>query len=494
LSLDDSTIRKDEAINVIANGGPLARLSPDGTRIGRKPKNFASRSILSESINKLRDHECIFITGRRFSGKTLFLFQIIDAMKHYGASFYASTDIFQPSVKKFIGETENSLFVFDSNYLNSQSLDEILFSKLKPSSKLIICSSSGDAEIFRFRLEARNIKFHEIKLASHLDKDESEDLNRGLTTEGLPVYKMPETLLSFAFRCYEEYKPRLKRSTLFGDFFDERSFAVMILVAAFNKAESSQIECFGKFFDEKKFIQENDRVFEVESTSINGRYVLVCNSPAWLISTVGKFIHQDDHAIDLISYIIKSLAEKGFLTTSRNLISFDKLNELGGGNNVHEFIRGVYKSIYPIYNQELHYWLQRAKCELISGKSIEDLRSGMDYASKVRLDSKNEKNQTYFSATLVMAQLYGKAYRIEKNSEHLLGFLDHSLESIRNYTNNIRHMDKMATSYLKTNSDLKFALDALSNASSIELLTRRDDINELNNFFDLRSKSRSKIK
>ena len=485
ISIDDSVVKNDDAISLIANGGPLLVTESNGHRIARKPENFATRTTLTLALAKLREHECLLLTGRRFSGKTLFLYQLMDSLKQYGSNYYASTDVYYPGVRRLVAGSENTVFIFDSNYLNSQSLDEILAAQLHSTSRLIMCASGGDAEIFRFKLEAKNVKFSEIKLSSILDDDEAAALNTGLTSQGLPNYIKPETLLSFAFRYYDEFKAKLKRSKIFDRDIDETFFSVMVLIAAFGKAEGSQLECLHRYFDSADFVSQNDKIFEIEKVAAGSDYVITCNSSAWLITTLGKHIAREKDSVARVSRIIKMLSKDGFHVAARNLISFDKLNELGGSNNVESFIRGVYVEIQDTYSHEQHYWLQRAKCELISGRTLEDFESGMRYASKVRLDCGAERNQTYFSATLVMAQLCVRSYKFSQDKIYLLRLLDYFLESAKNYHNNKRHMDKAIAPYFSHHSDLRAALVALFNGSGMEFLARRKDIDELHNFLEL---------
>ncbi|WP_028227245.1 AVAST type 5 anti-phage protein Avs5 [Paraburkholderia ferrariae] len=485
ISIDDAVVKNSDAITLIANGGPLLVTESNGHRVARKPKNFANRTALAAALAQLRTHECLLVTGRRFSGKSIFLYQLMDSLKQYGSNYYASTDIYYPGVRRLVAGSENTVFFFDSNYLNSQSLEEILTAQLPSTSRLIMCASGGDAEIFRFKLEGKNVKFSEIKLPSVLDDDETAELNAGLTAQGLPNYIKPETLLSFAFRYYNEFKTKLKRSEIFYKNIDGAFLSVLVLIAAFGKAEGAQMECLHGYFDSTAFVSQNEKIFEKECASGSTDYVITCNSSAWLITTLGKYIAREKESVVRVSRIIKALSKDGFHVAARNLISFDKLNELGGTNNVDSFIRGVYVEIQDTYSHEQHYWLQRAKCELISGRSLEDFESGMRYASKVRLDCGEERNQTYFSATLVMAQLCVRSYKFSTDKIYLLHMLDYFLESAKNYHNNKRHMDKAIAPYFSHHSDLHAALIALFNGSGLEFLARRNDIDELRSFLEL---------
>lgn len=380
------------------------------------------------------------------------------------------------------------MFAFDSNCLDSQALNEVLRAKISPSSRLILCASSGDAESVRFKLIDKGIKYAEIRLSNILDGIESKSFNRNLGQAGLPLYRDKEYLLTYAYRCYEEYKYNLPASALFSKSFSQEVYLVLILIAAFGKAELKHISCVLAHFDVEDFIQKHQRVFEIEFTAGNDR-VLICNAPAWLIKTVRSFVDSDKNAYQYVSRVIISLEENGFSSLARDLIRFDKLNEISGGRSSRLFIKKLYAEIAQTYSEESHYWLQRSKAELISAQTGEEIEEGIRYARKVRLDNAETKNKTYYSGTLVLAQLLARGFNITGDQKYLISFIDPCIESIENYHNNRRHIDEMAAV-----RDVRKAIHHLFEKPIMEFLPRKEQLQRLFAFFNIREPKHGRAK
>ena len=475
IRLMDDELKRDNAIAVIANGGPLYDIQND-IRVGYPSVTFPLRSKLKEAEILLRDNELILVTGRRFSGKTLFLFQLIIRMNEYGAKYFGSTEQFNPLIKKQITELENHIFVFDSNYLDSESLTEVLHARPQRSSRIIICASLGDAERVRFRLTNKGYTLKEVKLSSALDARETQVFNDQLGMQGLPLYKEKENLLNFAFRYYEEYKTDLPESILFTKKFKQEIYPVLILLAAFGKATKHQISCMLESFDVSSFVKKNDRIFEVEEVS--GKLTLVCSASAWILKEISSFIENNSAAHSTFIYVIKSLHENGYTTLAKDLVRIDKINEISGGIRSRVFIKRIYEGIYQIYSNESHYWLQRAKADLLTARRISEVDDGIKHARKVRADHDHSKNQTYFSATLVLAQLYAKGYSISQLETYAMNFIAPCVESIRNYGDNKRHLDDFRIVH-----DVKKVVEFLVETKNLEILTKKLEVQEVLKFF-----------
>lgn len=487
ITFNEDVLERNEATLLLSNGGPIYTMAGQ-KRIARASSTFATRTAIDKARMKIRSNECLLISGRRFSGKTLFLFQIMLSLQEYSAKFFSSSDSYNPIIKRQIETLENHLFVFDANYLDSEALDEVLGAKMLPSSRIILCASLGDVERIRPKLSDRGVGFEEIGISNILDKSESLYFNDRLAKAGLPVINSGEYLIDYAFRCHEEYKAIIPKSTLFKHGFKRETYSLLTLLAAFGKAKQSHIDCLFDNFDIDGFVKANDRVFEIE-TSATGERVLICGASAWLIKIMQDFVKNTKDAYEVVSNLIKSLEGNGFSSIARELVRIDKINEISGGYKSRVFIKKIYENIADVYFSDSHYWLQRAKADLISSNTLREVEDGIGHARKVRLDNSRQKNQTYYSATLVLAQLYAKAYKISYREEFLKNFISPCVESIENYQNNERHINE-----LDRVDDFSKVIRILRDNPPKILLPEIGDLRMIVSFFESRSGKRKRRK
>lgn len=480
ITFNEDVLERNEATLLLSNGGPIYTMI-NQKRIARASSTFATRTAIDDARSKIRRNECLLISGRRFSGKTLFLFQIMLALQEYSAKFFSSSDSYSPMIRCQMETLENHLFVFDANYLDSEALNEVLRAEMPHSSKIIICTGLGDIERIRPKLIERDIAFEEIRLSDILDEPENSYFNDQLAKAGLPVIGNGERLINYAFRCHEEYKTDARKSDLFDRHFKKETYSLLTMLAAFGKAKQSHINCLFDGFDIEDFVKNNDRIFEME-TSDTGERVLVCGASAWLIKIMNDFVKETHDAYSVVSNLIRSLEEGGFSTMAQELIRIDKINEISGGYKSRVFIKKIYESIVDIYFSKSHYWLQRAKADLLSSNTLMDVEDGIGHARKVRLDNSRWKNQTYYSATLVLAQLYAKAYKISNQDEFLRQFISPCIESIGDYQNNRKHIDEFGGV-----NDVLNVIMKLKNDPPKILLPEKDNLKIIVSFFEGRS-------
>lgn len=485
LNVDDSALSSSKAIEIISNGGPLSTIE-ENNRHAICPPTFPERKVVRDIIRNIRSNEVILIIGRRFSGKTMLVFQALNSILDYGSSYFSSTENFSPEVIDLLIKRKNHIFAFDSNYLNAQALDSIPFSKIDTSNRLIICTGLGDVDLLRMKLENKKSRYFEVYCDYRLDNSEAERFNEELSNLGLPNYQNKDALLNFSYKYFREYESKLKTSELFKKTFNNNEIKILILIAALGKADCHQVRVVCRNFDIKSFIATNDRLLEIISNQgPPSSEVIVCNSTSWLIREVQAYFNKPEVA-KTIAEIISALSDDGYKGTAENLISFDKLNEIsGGGKSFHKFIREIYTLVHSNFKDDTHYWIQRAKCELIAGHTEQDFENGKQWTSKVRVETEHLRNKTYYSATLVKAQLHARAYSINKEPFELFSFFENMHESAQNYQNNKTHIDRLLNN---AKPDILYSINALETVTDPIFLPHRIDIAALVNLFRTENK------
>lgn len=475
---------KDRAgiIEYIAQGGPVVVHNKE-KKFARIPSTVNKRGIISENRQSIARNKFTIIRGRRFSGKTTLLTEILAELNEFHCYFFASTEIYSQQVRETILSASGAIFIFDSNFLNLEAFKEVIKSSERNQSKLIFCFDNSDFELYRHHLVTRKINFHEIITSNKLTTQDAGIYSKSLNELGLPIYNSSETLLDFAYRVYDEYKGELPVSKYFQRSNSEELLKVSILVAGFEKATSGQMLAVMPEFSPEEFTKRHPVLFEVEFVSGEPGKAIVCNSKPWLFNFLR--IAAKDVGAKLaisVSELVSSLLQCGYKDTANTLIRFDKLNEILASQNEHgaaRLIRQIYKQLSTVCGTIPHYWLQMAKCELMAGKSNSEVTDGIFYARKVRADEKERKGFTYYSATLILAQLLCRKYSLTKDTSLFPEVLDTLNESFDNYSNNQTHLEKLKLQYKRNNSSINETLTALKGQGNGFALEQKHNIAKL---------------
>lgn len=478
LEIEINPTAKSDIIQYIAKGGPIFH-STSGKRVASLPEITIARELISKNRSKISSNAYTAIVGRRFSGKTTSLLEVFREFTEYNTYFLPSSETYSPQLKSLIEKNEHSMFVFDTNSISHEDFKEILKLKTSHTNRLVFSFSKSDFEQYRPSLDRGRVKFHTITLMPSLSSDESADYTSRLNTLGLPNYKLGESLLDFSYRIYGEYKSQIKSSKLFDRQLNEELFNICLLTAAFDKATSKQLTSIDSEFDVSRFTAKYEIIFESEHLSGGGGEVVVCNSRPWLFAILKNASRANarsvvDYTVRLVSTLLKS----GHQETANTLIRFDKLNEIFSSGAA-TLIREIYSNLHGDYNKIPHYWLQMAKCELMAGKSGDELDHGIHCCRKIRIDDNDKKTNTYYSATLILGQLLCKKYERTQDSELFPDMLSLFIESFENYLNNKSHLDKIRRHYKSNKHSIRMALDALFRHSNQFTLLNKDAIKTL---------------
>jgi len=478
LEIEINPTIKSDIVQYIAKGGPIFH-SVSGKRVALLPEITIARELIEKNRSKISSNRYTAIVGRRFSGKTTALLEVFREFTEYNTYFLSSSETYSPKLKSLIEKNEHSMFIFDTNSIGHEDFKEILKLRTSHTNRLVFSFSKSDFEQYRPSLDRGNVRFHTIKLAPGLSTNEAAGYTERLNNLGLPNYNLGESLLDFSYRIYEEYKSQIKSSKLFDRHLNEELFNICLLTAAFDKATSNQLTSIDPGFDVSHFTAKYEIIFESEHLSGGGGEIIVCNSKPWLFTILKNASRTSAKSVvDYTARLVSTLLKSGHQETANSLIRFDKLNEIFSSGAA-KLIREIYSNLHGDYNKIPHYWLQMAKCELMAGKSSDELDHGIHCCRKIRIDDNGKKTNTYYSATLILGQLLCKKYERTQNSEIFPDMLLVFMESFENYLNNKSHLDKIKSHYRSNKHSIRMALDALFSHSNHFTLLNKDTIKTL---------------
>lgn len=484
-----------DAINTIehiANGGPHHKTTTESNisyEILLRPGYVIERDAEREILNNIYSSKIIAITGRRFSGKTTTLIHLYEKIKQYQTYIFSSHHPFNPNLTRLIRTVSNSLFMFDTNYIPRSMMRDVVREISRSKNKAIFVFNNHDKDSLLEVMSDDEINCVQFDMKSRLSAEEMDKLNVNMNTVGIQRIEEGMTILTFAYNTHEVYKSSSKSSSLF-DFKtpDSSTYKALILTELESKLDLDITnKCLGKYFNTDQFIKSNPLLFDLEWHS--GIRHIVCNSTQIALRILSKFSKENiTSSAKIISELAVSLKEGGYIDTADKLISFDFLNSTfsweSSGNA--RLIKLIYEQLSSAFGQKNHYWLQRAKCELRSSNKLADIDNGIIWAKKVRSENALMKNKTYYSATLTMAQLYGKKVVLlsklsqDINRDILNGVIDYYSESISNYMNNKGHIDDISKKFREGRSEISKSFEILrKNPISLE---RVADINAVTTF------------
>lgn len=471
-----------DILKYIANGGPIVRNNGDELE-ANIPTCLVPRTALSSARRQLAANSISIITGRRFTGKTNLLLQIYSELKEFNVYFFPSTNTYNKAAELALLQSRDTIFLFDSNSITHNNLWDILGLAIHSSNKLIIAVAKSDLENFKNIFDRRNQEYYEFSLPHGLTAQETTAYNINLNTLGLPIMNKGESLLDFSYRVHSEFKGEIGFSTIFEKTLDEYALKIGLLCAAFEKATSSQVYAINEYLEPSDFVKKYEILFDLERDRTDSGYLIFSNSKSWLINNIRDIAKESPQRIvQLAVELVKSLYHNGLKDTANVIIRFDKLNDIFARDQygAATIIRSIYNGLSDTYGDNSHYWLQMAKCELMAGKTTKDVDNGIRYAKKVRLDNAERKGETYYSATLILAQLYGRKFDMTQERPMLPEMLEHYLESFDNQSNNLSYIAKIIKKYRRGGDNVIYrSLSALFNSTGEIGLTNRDRINKL---------------
>lgn len=420
----------------------------------------------SDLINELNlvDAKINVIAGRRFVGKTMLAYNILEHYQKYQRYFIAGQESIDLQTIHELLELKNALIIFDSDSIDDKSFMEILMS-FKAENKNIVCifvNSYDDVlNMISYHIEDINKPLNH-NLVGTLSLSDIKKINKKLDDIGITQFDEKHNILDNTLRIANVYgKKIISNYTIVS----KEELEIIIWTLVQNKMYYEEIVSLGlgqKYNDVVKkfspFLQEEKcKKSELRKHS---RSKIICNGKLGLLQILNNYAypqdsemgnavakHRHNNICDSIYQILYSF-QKVDKDAVKKFIMFDTLNDIFSrkysqqsidyivtdgdrGRNAHG-AAGLIQSIYNDSNiqrlkaSDPNYWLQRAKSIYITFRQEQDIEKvyeGIKWAIKAEQDSQIKVQQgekqyyrTMSNATIQIAIMYGRVTRFNNYS------------------------------------------------------------------------------
>lgn len=383
------------------------------------------RNCLEKIESYLDTENCIILKGRRFSGKTSLIADLLEHQKKYTQYFFpSSSNTDEETIRKLLIKGKNCLFVFDSNSLSESSYRLIANCKellSKNDNKIIVAVNSNDNYI------VESLKGIILEIPNRFYGDELKQNKEKADTYGLIKRYNKNTNMDYLQNINERQRIPIFDLNEYSMNYSFNEQVILLLLAALDKVYLGDILALGISLNEVDVLKKNLPLLieevDVEKTekTTHSATKLVHNSKAVLIYLLNRLSH--DEIITCIRYIVEAFKDdKQRNRIAVDVILFDTLNQLfGGKSGAGTLIYKVYESLEDLLNGSLHYWLQRAKCIYhIYPDKRERLKKAYNYAKKVYFDGGYAiKPKAALTSALISCMLYKNEYDIGEKQYYI---------------------------------------------------------------------------
>lgn len=352
-----------------------------------------ARTAVHEIIQELFNHSYVLLKGRRFSGKTYVLCSVAEHYRTKDIFYFPSTSFIDEDVLQTIFDSQSdSLFLFDSNSISPDEYALLL--KYAPELKkrnnlMVIAANTSDNHLISL------LECNAVELFNNWDDNEISLSSKAFDSFGLIRRKKHQTNIDYLYSLTENQNvqiPFIRDPNLQ---FTANDLTVLIALAALDKLYFSDIVALGVSRVEiDNLCKKIAPVIELIPTSHDevtrhSTSKLVHNSKIALIDLITHF-----RSKDITTSIVTIVKHYRPDYTRRRLyievILFDTINQLFSRHvDSKSLVPSIYSALRPYLQDDMHYWLQRAKSIYRTKNSPESLETAYQYAKKAYLDGNN---------------------------------------------------------------------------------------------------------
>ena len=352
------------------------------------------KTVTSKITEELNKNDSLIIMGRRFSGKTSLVAKICSTMTQYKTLYFPSSSFVDPDIiGMLLKSSQSTLFIFDSNSLSWQTYQLVKNSSSllhESQNKVVVVINSADNAI------ASQLDTTPVELDAKFNITELRAFNKKANLLALINRRPQETNLD-----YIEHVQKTQGLALWQNAPDIRELEIfelelLYMLCALDKVYYTDAIAIGITWHQigifqTKFngIVESVQVDKAESRT-HSSLKLVHNSKSILMHILQNYVlgHKDDFITSVKAIVKRIYKDRQRHRLAVDLILFDTLNQVFGNiNGIYSITASLYKSLEDELADDMHYWLQRAKCIYrLSRKSKRDLEDAYKYAQKAYQD------------------------------------------------------------------------------------------------------------
>jgi hypothetical protein len=433
----------------------LADIKKDNRKL---PYYYVEREIL-DTLH-LSTEKINVITGRRFSGKTMLAYNILNHFQNYQRYFVIGQESIDMQTIDKLMELKRALIVFDSDCIDDKSFVEIINSFNAANQNIVCVFINSYDDVFNmlsYQVGVINQPIDHI-LVGLMSSLDIEKINKRLDDIGLSWFDENENILDNTLRIANVYKENIVSDYSISD---KNELIIIIWLLVQNKMYYEEIVSLGLSRQYKEIVRKFMPFLQEEKCKRSemrkhSATKIVCNGKLGLLQILNSFVYPQENRMgnavlkqrhqdvcDSIYHIIHSFCRMDE-DIVKKFTMFDTLNDVFSRKYSWESIDYIASSgdsgkntsgasglIQMIFSDENikklkasdpNYWLQRAKSIYITYRKktdLETLREGVDCALKAEQDSmikvqqgKKQYYRTMSNAIIQIAMLLGRVAKL----------------------------------------------------------------------------------
>lgn len=364
------------------------------------PSFFINREVTQKFSAEFNNFYLLAVYGHRISGKTYFLYSLINTLKDRDVYFIPSNINLDFSTLKTLIHKKRVVLLFDTNTLDDRQVRFIIdhIYKLRENdSRVVVTVNSSDKEVINIlsSVDKRELLIDEIK--NKFNTSEIRKVNEGFSLLGVPNFDVNKSLLDNIITV-EDVLPQ-KQFALQKRAISQPSkelLVVLIIMAVKETLPSMDLVRFDLAKEIGHIYQELEPLIQYEYTALfekseHSGSKLVPNAKYWILRMLGDFAKNSknhDQVAEAYLYIASRLKrnlskDQRFSKEISKYIKFDVINDIfpRSEHGSVALINKVYDRLQPVLSTEPQYFHQKAKSKLWYYRNSEtELKEALRFA------------------------------------------------------------------------------------------------------------------